>query len=109
MMGLLGDVLMRTPLIKELKNLYPNAKIIVIVDPIGKEVLQNNPDIYEIIVLNRSKKNIFKYLYGKIEIQIKMIMKSLFLIINASLPGTSKDSQNLLNRLFWVYLSLSFS
>ena len=61
MMGLLGDVLMRTPLIKELKNLYPNEKIIVIVDPIGKEVLQNNPDIYEIIVLNRSKKNIFRF------------------------------------------------
>ena len=45
MMGLLGDVLMRTPLIKELKNLYPNAKIIVIVVSIGKKVLQNNPDI----------------------------------------------------------------
>ncbi len=82
MMGLLGDVLMRTPLIKELKNLYPNAKIIVIVDPIGKEVLQNNPDIYEIIVLNRSKKNIFKYLYRKIEIQIKIIIKSFDLVID---------------------------
>ncbi|WP_260948770.1 glycosyltransferase family 9 protein [Aliarcobacter cryaerophilus] len=73
---------MRTPLIREFKKLYPNAKIIVIVDPIGKEVLQNNPDIYEIIVLNRSKKDIFKYLYGKIEIQIKMIMKSFDLIID---------------------------
>ncbi|MCT7518514.1 glycosyltransferase family 9 protein [Aliarcobacter cryaerophilus] len=82
MLGLLGDVLMRTPLIREFKKLYPNAKIIVIVDPIGKEVLQNNPDIYEIIVLNRSKKDIFKYLYGKIEIQIKMIMKSFDLIID---------------------------
>ena len=60
MLGLLGDVLMRTPLIREFKKLYPNAKIIVIVDPIGKEVLQNNPDIYEIIVLNRSKKKYFQ-------------------------------------------------
>ncbi|MGJ0343719.1 glycosyltransferase family 9 protein [Aliarcobacter cryaerophilus] len=82
MLGLLGDVLMRTPLIKEFKNLYPNAKIIVIVDPIGYDVLKNNPDIYEIIVLNRSKKDILKYLYNKIEIQIRIIVNFFDLVID---------------------------
>lgn len=35
-----------------------------------------------------------------LKILSKMIMKSLFLIINVSLHGMSKDSQSLLNPLF---------
>lgn len=82
MLGLLGDVLMRTPIIKEIKKIYPNSKISVIVDPIGKEVLINNPDIDEIIVISRKKRNYLKYLYNKLKVQIQVIFKSFDLMID---------------------------
>lgn len=54
--GLLGDVLMRTPVIRELRKLYPNAEITCIVDPIGREILSLNSDIDNLKIINRSKK-----------------------------------------------------
>lgn len=82
MLGLLGDVLMRTPIVREIKKIYPHSNITVIADPIGKEVLKNNPDIDEILVMNRKKKNYLKYLYNKIDIQMKIIIKSFDLMIS---------------------------
>lgn len=82
MLGLLGDVIMRTPIVREIKKIYPHSNITVIADPIGKEVLKNDPDIDEILVMNRKKKNYLKYLYSKIDIQMKIIIKSFDLMIS---------------------------
>ncbi len=54
MWGLLGDVLLRTPVIKSLKEIYPNAKISAIVDPIGKLVLEHNVYVDDIILIERN-------------------------------------------------------
>ena len=51
--GLMGDVIMRTPIIKVLKDFYADANITVFVDAVGKEVLKNNPNIQNIIVVDR--------------------------------------------------------
>lgn len=64
--GLMGDVLLRTPVISALRIIFPNSEITCIVDNIGKEVLKNNNDIDHIIVFDRSKKNIWQFLYNKI-------------------------------------------
>ncbi|MBA1432131.1 MAG: hypothetical protein FAF04_00710 [Epsilonproteobacteria bacterium] len=54
MFGLLGDVILRTPVLHALKEIYPNAKIVAFVDSIGKAVLENNSDVDEIIVFDRA-------------------------------------------------------
>lgn len=64
--GLMGDVLMRTPVIHAFRQIFPNATIIALVDPIGEEVLKNNPDINDVIVMNRKKKPFWKYFYNKL-------------------------------------------
>tara|TARA_B110000046_G_C12805566_1_gene319048 strand:+ start:396 stop:620 length:225 start_codon:yes stop_codon:yes gene_type:complete len=62
MWGLFGDVLLRTPVIRALKEIYPNSEIIAIVDPIGQEVLKYNNDINRIILFKRNS-NILKKIY----------------------------------------------
>lgn len=64
--GLMGDVLMRTPIFHVLRQIFPNAKIVAIVDPIGEEVLRYNPDVNAIIIFDRKRKPIWKYLYHKL-------------------------------------------
>ena len=48
----MGDVLLSTPAIKELKNNFPNAKIDVLVTDYSKEVLSLNPNLDKIIIYN---------------------------------------------------------
>ena len=80
--GLLGDVLMRTPVIRELRKLYPKAEITCIVDPIGKEILSLNSDIDKLKVINRSKNNRIKYLYSKLDMQLFIIKEKFDLVID---------------------------
>ena len=67
MFGLLGDVLIRTPVLKALRKIYPKSRIIAFVDPIGSLVLKNNQDCDEIVVVNRQKNNRLLYLFEKIK------------------------------------------
>jgi lipopolysaccharide heptosyltransferase II len=45
----IGDLLMATPAISEIKKNYPGARIAVLCSPLSSEVLKRNPDIDEII------------------------------------------------------------
>jgi ADP-heptose:LPS heptosyltransferase len=56
MYGLLGDTLIRTPLLKQLRILYPRAEITVFVDPSGRDALSltNLPD--KMVVIDRRQK-----------------------------------------------------
>lgn len=51
----LGDVILCTPLISELKRIYPDALIDVVVRKGNELLLQNNPYINEIIVWNKKE------------------------------------------------------
>lgn len=90
MLGLFGDVLMRTPILKTLKLKYPKSVITVIVDPIGKELLENNPNVNKILIMNRDKKNKIKYLYSKVSIQIQIIKNRYDLILDLYNGKSSK-------------------
>jgi ADP-heptose:LPS heptosyltransferase len=63
-LGLFGDVLIRTPILKNLREMFPGAKIVAIVDTIGVEVLRHNPHINHTIAFHRNKNklknNLFK-------------------------------------------------
>lgn len=45
-----GDVILATPLLRELRKSFPNSFIAVMVRPYVKDVLLNNPNIDEIII-----------------------------------------------------------
>jgi heptosyltransferase-2 len=49
----LGDVVLTTPLIAEVRRLYPNAHLAVLCAPRGKAILEGHPDIDEIIVYRK--------------------------------------------------------
>ena len=89
--GLLGDVILRTPVIHVLKEIYPDAKIVALVDPIGKAVLEHNPDVDEVLVFDRKKeKNKLKQNLKKI-VSILRIRKEKFdLLVNLYNAGLSR-------------------
>jgi ADP-heptose:LPS heptosyltransferase len=62
--GLIGDLFIRIPVIEALKQRYPNARMTVVVDPRGEEVLAQHPDVDEVLVFSRAKKPILTYLLG---------------------------------------------
>lgn len=97
MLGLFGDVLLRTPIIRSIKQNYPNSNITVIVDKIGYDLLYNNPNISNIIIMNRNKSNIIKYIFSKLYTQFRIIFSRYDLIIDLY---NGKSSKNMLNFSF---------
>lgn len=91
MLGLFGDILLRTPIVRSIKQKYPNSTITVIVDKIGYDILYNNPNISNIIIINRNKSNLIKYLFSKIYIQFKIIFSRYDLIIDLYNGNSSKN------------------
>ena len=91
MFGLLGDVILRTPVIRALKDVYPDATVTAIVDPIGEQVLEHNSFVDNILVVDRKKeKNKLKQNLKKIQ-AILMVRKQKFdLIVNLYNAGSSK-------------------
>ena len=51
-LGLIGDVLMITPLIRSIRHSFPESKIFVLVPPWSSAVLSFNPNIDELIAYN---------------------------------------------------------
>ncbi len=51
----LGDVILLTPLIRAVKELYPTAQIDVLVVPQSRDVLTNNPHLREVITFDKRK------------------------------------------------------
>jgi ADP-heptose:LPS heptosyltransferase len=54
--GLLGDVLIRTPFLRELRSLYPDSQIIAFVDPSGREALELTNLVDETVVVSRARR-----------------------------------------------------
>lgn len=74
----IGDVLLSTPLIKNLKLNYPNAKIDVLINKNCYEMLSLNPDVNEIICYDRKKiksSNFMKKIYLELKLFFKIFNK----------------------------------
>jgi ADP-heptose:LPS heptosyltransferase len=54
--GLLGDVLIRTPFLRELRALYPDAKIVAFVDQSGLKALELTNLVDETVVVSRARR-----------------------------------------------------
>jgi len=91
MFGLLGDVILRTPVINALKDIYPKANITAIVDPIGKTVMQANPFVNEILVFDRKKeKSKLKQNIKKTKAILEVRKHKFDLIVNLYNAGISR-------------------
>lgn len=66
----IGDIVLSTPIIEKIKKTNNNIEVYYLTTPAGKAVLQNNPNIKEIIVYD--KRGIHKGIKGFLEI-IKII------------------------------------
>ena len=53
----IGDIVLSTPLIKNIKKLYPDSEVTYVTTPAGKAILSNNPHIKEIIAFDKRGKN----------------------------------------------------
>ena len=67
----IGDMIITTPVFRELKNLYPNINVIVLASKLNKGVLLNNPNINEIYTC--SKNNILSDIFLLIKLRSKKI------------------------------------
>ena len=67
MFGLLGDVLMRTPVLKALKEIYPESKVIAICDTMAATILHNNAFVDGIVTID--KKKFFSKVIGTIKVR----------------------------------------
>ena len=52
----IGDVVLSTPVIKAVKDFYPNSFIAFMVRPYAQEIVEGNPDIDEVIPFDKDKK-----------------------------------------------------
>lgn len=67
----IGDLICSTPIFREIKRKYPDAKLSVMVNPITKELVELNPYIDEIIAIKNEE---YKGLIGKIKLS-RLIFK----------------------------------
>jgi len=51
----IGDVVLTTPSIKALRQTFPEAKISILLTPLTKVLLENNPDLDEVILDDRQR------------------------------------------------------
>ncbi len=58
----IGDVLLSTPVLKNLRHNFPNSKIDFLTEPPAKEIIEGNPFIDELIIFEREKNSIKKFL-----------------------------------------------
>ena len=111
---LIGDTILTTPLISEIKNKLPEANITLLLQSPMEEIIKNNPDVSNYILIN--KKTGFFELLNKIKAQkfdLSIVLednprpKHAFLCFLAGIPNRIGDKSRLLygwayNRGVWL-------
>ena len=87
--GLIGDVFVRIPTIEALKIRFPDARLLVVVDPAGKRVVNNHPDIDEVFVFDRNKKSLIRYVISTIKNILYLRNKRFDISVNLYSGGAS--------------------
>lgn len=75
----IGDIVLSTPLIKKLRDIYPKAEITYLTTPIGASILRNNPHLNHIIEYD--KRNEHRGLKGLWAIGKKLRVESYNIVI----------------------------
>jgi ADP-heptose:LPS heptosyltransferase len=90
MFGLLGDVLMRTPLVRELRSLYPDAEITAFVDQSGREAISLSRLVDKVVVVNRSKRFARIDVLSKLQLFAEIRLRSFDLVIDLYMGSSSQ-------------------
>ena len=89
MFGLIGDVLQRTPVLQALKDIYPNAEIIAIVDSTAQMVLAHNPDVKGMILIKKNKADKIQENIAKLKGILEIRKEKFDLFLNLYNGGSS--------------------
>jgi len=76
----LGDVILLTPLIKNLKNAYPNSQIDILLRKGTEQILSNNPNIDAIFTLGNHRSKLINFLIDA-SIYLKVRFKQYDIVI----------------------------
>jgi len=95
--GLLGDVFFRVPLIEATRKRFPQARIVVVVDPPAVAVLQNHPDCDEVIPFSRVKHPWRSYIASTIRNLVALRRRKFDLLINLYCGGSSARFSRIIN------------
>lgn len=95
--GLIGDVFIRVAVIEALRQRFPGANIVVVVDPACKVVLQNHPDVNEVFVFSRAKRPLYRYVFNTIKNCILLRRRKFDLSINLYSGGSSPRITRIIN------------
>ncbi len=95
--GLLGDVFVRIPVIEALKKNFPDSSITVVVDSYSHKVIENHPDIDDILIYGRKKRPLLKYLINSLRSILYLRRKKFDLSINLYSGGASAFVTRLTN------------
>ncbi len=87
--GLIGDVFIRVPLVEAVRQHFPAAKITVVIEMLTKPVFEYNRDIDTILVFDRKKHPLYKYLFFAIKNIIMMRREKFDLCIDLYAGGSS--------------------
>lgn len=89
MFGILGDVLVRTPLIRALNLLYPKAEIVVISDLSMKVLFENNQYVTKMILFDRNNKSKIRKNMSKLRGALKVRSEKFDLLVDLYNGGSS--------------------
>ena len=95
--GLLGDVLIRVPVIEALKRKLPDARITAVVDPYSMPALDNHPHCEELFVYSRKKKPLYRYLAAAIRNLVNLRRRRFDLSVNLYGGGASPIVAKIIN------------
>ena len=95
--GLIGDVFIRVPLLEALRRRFPQAHIVVVVDPVAVAVLENHPDCDEVISFDRSKKRRWRYLRDTAAGLVALRRRRFDLCLNFYIGGSSNRFSRFIN------------
>ena len=99
----IGDVVFASPIISAIKAKYPDAKISWLAEPAVKGLLQHHPDLYEVIVWDKSH---WKKLWQEKKfIALWKEIRALIQLLRSKQFDTALDMQGLLKSGIWARLS----
>lgn len=75
----IGDVVLSTPLIKKIKDTYPDSELTYLTTPVGATILRNNPNINHIIEYDKRGKH--KGISGLLGVGKKLRMEAYDMVI----------------------------
>jgi len=87
--GLIGDAFIRVPVVEAVRHRFPGAKITVVIETLTKPVYEYNEHVDRLIVFDRNKFPLYKYLFFAIKNILAMRKQKYDLCIDLYAGGSS--------------------